>query len=58
MTEREGSLATIHAAPYRDRVVHYALCNVLEPVFERSFSPERYARCTNKGDVRRGAAGR
>ncbi len=27
----------ISAAPFRDRVVHHALCNVLEPVFERSF---------------------
>ena len=27
----------ISAAPYRDRVVHHALCNVLDPVYERSF---------------------
>ena len=27
----------ISAAPYRDRVVHHALCNVLEPIYERSF---------------------
>jgi retron-type reverse transcriptase len=27
----------ISAAPYRDRVVHHALVNVLEPIYERSF---------------------
>ena len=27
----------ISAAPFRDRVVHHALCSVIEPVFERSF---------------------
>ncbi len=25
----------ISAAPFRDRVVHHALCNVIEPIFER-----------------------
>ena len=27
----------ISAAPFRDRVVHHALCNLIEPLFERSF---------------------
>jgi len=27
----------ISAAPFRDRVVHHALCNVIEPLFERGF---------------------
>ena len=27
----------ISAAPYRDRVVHHALVNVLEPIYERMF---------------------
>ena len=27
----------ISAAPFRDRVVHHALCNVIEPIFDRSF---------------------
>jgi RNA-directed DNA polymerase len=25
----------ISAAPFRDRVVHHALCNVIEPLFDR-----------------------
>ena len=33
----------ISAAPYRDRVVHHALCNVIEPIFEKSFIFDSYA---------------
>lgn len=33
----------ISAAPYRDRVVHHALCNIIAPIFERSFIPDSYA---------------
>jgi retron-type reverse transcriptase len=36
-TIREPKPRLFSAAPYRDRVVHHALVNVLEPVFERSF---------------------
>ncbi|MEA5537033.1 reverse transcriptase/maturase family protein [Crocosphaera sp. XPORK-15E] len=33
----------ISAAPYRDRVVHHALCNVIVPLIEKSFIPDSYA---------------
>jgi retron-type reverse transcriptase len=33
----------ISVAPYRDRVVHHALCNVIAPVFERTFIADSYA---------------
>ncbi|ESA36595.1 rna-directed dna polymerase [Leptolyngbya sp. Heron Island J] len=33
----------ISAAPYRDRVVHHALCTVICPLFERSFIADSYA---------------
>jgi len=33
----------ISAAPYRDRVVHHALCNVILPIFERTFIADSYA---------------
>ena len=42
----------ISAAPYRDRVVHHALCNVIEPVFERSFIFDSYANRLGKGTHR------
>ncbi|MDF1594362.1 MAG: reverse transcriptase/maturase family protein [Desulfobacterales bacterium] len=39
----------ISAAPYRDRVVHHALCNIIEPVFDRTFIYDSYACRTGKG---------
>ena len=39
----------ISAAPFRDRVVHHALCNVLEPIFDRSFIVDSYACRQGKG---------
>lgn len=39
----------ISAAPYRDRVVHHALCNIVEPVFEKSFIFDSYACRKGKG---------
>lgn len=42
----------ISAAPFRDRVVHHALCNVIEPVFERSFIYDSYANRISKGTHR------
>jgi retron-type reverse transcriptase len=33
----------ISAAPYRDRVVHHALCHVIVPLIERSFIDDTYA---------------
>jgi retron-type reverse transcriptase len=42
----------ISAAPYRDRVVHHALCNVIAPLFERTFIPYSYANRTGYGTHR------
>lgn len=39
----------ISAAPYRDRVVHHALLNVLEPILERHFHPHSFACRQGKG---------
>ena len=39
----------ISAAPFRDRVVHHALCNVIEPRFERLFIADSYANRRGKG---------
>ena len=33
----------ISAAPFRDRVVHHALTNIVEPIFERRFVPYSFA---------------
>ena len=42
----------ISAAPFPDRVVHHALCNIIEPVFERSFLKESFANRVGKGNHR------
>jgi RNA-directed DNA polymerase len=42
----------ISAAPFRDRVVHHALCNVIEPLWERRFYPHSYANRRGKGTHR------
>lgn len=39
----EPKAREISALPFADRVVQHALCNVIEPVFERIFLPQSYA---------------
>jgi retron-type reverse transcriptase len=39
----------ISAAPFRDRVVHHALCNLIEPVFDSRFIADSYANRLKKG---------
>ena len=39
----DGKRRKISAAPFRDRVVHHALCGVLEPIYERCFIHDSYA---------------
>jgi retron-type reverse transcriptase len=48
-TVYEPKARLISAAPYRDRVVHHALSNVLEPIYERSFLFDSYACRPGKG---------
>ena len=43
---------TIAAAPFRDRVVHHAICRVIGPCLERSFLPDSYACREGKGTHR------
>ncbi len=42
----------ISAAPFRDRVVHHALINVIGPLLERSFIHDSYANRVGKGTHR------
>ncbi|MEI6514051.1 MAG: reverse transcriptase domain-containing protein [bacterium] len=39
----------ISAAPFRDRVIHHALCNIIMPYFERLFLADSYANRVGKG---------
>ena len=42
----------ISAAPFRDRVVHHAFCNIVEPLFDRRFFFHSYACRNGKGSHR------
>ncbi|MEW5939845.1 MAG: reverse transcriptase domain-containing protein [Chloroflexota bacterium] len=42
----------ISAAPFRDRVVHHALCNVIVPIWEPRFIDTSYANRVGKGTHR------
>jgi len=46
---RDPKPRMVSAAPFRDRVVHHALCSVAEPVFERGFLFDSYANRRGKG---------
>ena len=46
---RDGKPRLISAAPFRDRVVHHAVCQVLELLWERRFIPDTYACRPPKG---------
>ena len=49
---REPKRRLICAADFRDRVVHHAICNVLDPIFERRFIQDTYACRKEKGSHR------
>lgn len=51
-TIHEPKRRLISAAPFRDRVVHHALCNLIEPLFERRFIHDSYANRVGKGTHR------
>ncbi len=51
-TIHEPKRRLISAAPFRDRVVHHALCNIIEPAFEASFIDHSYANRLGKGTHR------
>jgi RNA-directed DNA polymerase len=46
---RDPKHRLISAAPFRDRVVHHCLCNIIEPLFERTFIGDSYANRVGKG---------
>ena len=49
---RDPKTRTIHSSAFRDRVVHHALVNVLEPIFDPAFIHDSYASRKNKGTLK------
>lgn len=48
-TIKAPKLRLISAAPFKDRIVHHALCQVTEPAFEKTFIHDSYANRRKKG---------
>ena len=48
-TVYEPKVRLVAALPFRDRVVHHALCNVIGPILEATFIHDSYACRTGKG---------
>ncbi|MCW5849728.1 MAG: group II intron reverse transcriptase domain-containing protein [Anaerolineae bacterium] len=48
-TVHEQKRRKISAAPFRDRVAHHALCNVIGPIYERKFIDDSFANRVGKG---------
>lgn len=49
---REPKVREIGASDFRDRVVHHAICNIIEPILERGFIHHSYACRIGKGTHR------
>ncbi len=49
---RDPKRRLVSAAPFRDRVVHHALCAVVEPLFDRGFIYHSYANRQEQGTHR------
>jgi retron-type reverse transcriptase len=48
-TVRDPKVREVKAASFRDRVVHHALCNIIEPIFEARFISDSFACRKGKG---------
>ena len=49
---RDPKTRKISKSAFRDRVVHHALCNIIEPIFEKQFIYDSYANRINKGTLK------
>lgn len=49
---RDPKTRKISKSAFRDRIVHHALCNVIQPIFEKSFIYDSYANRKRKGTLK------
>lgn len=49
---RDPKTRKISKSDFRDRVVHHALCNIIEPIFEKLFICDSYANRLGKGSLK------
>lgn len=48
---RDPKTRKISKSDFRDRIVHHALCNIIEPIFDKTFIYENCANRKNKGTL-------
>ncbi|KKM98854.1 hypothetical protein LCGC14_1153720 [marine sediment metagenome] len=46
---RDPKTRTIHSSIFRDRIVHHAIINIIQPIFEKIFIHDSFASRKNKG---------
>ncbi len=49
---RDPKTRKISKADFRDRVIHHALCNIIEPLFDETFIYDSYANRKGKGTLK------
>ena len=49
---RDPKTKKISKSDFRDRVIHHALCNIIEPSFEKIFIHDSYANRKGKGTLK------
>ncbi|MFH1455975.1 MAG: reverse transcriptase domain-containing protein [archaeon] len=49
---RDPKTRKISRSNFRDRVVHHALCNIIEPIFDKTFIFDSYANRKGKGSLK------
>lgn len=48
---RDPKARVISKSSFRDRIVHHALCNIIQPIFEKRFIHDSYANQKGKGTL-------
>ena len=48
---RDPKTRTISVSDFRDRIVHHAICNIVEPLFDKTFIYDSYANRKGKGTL-------
>ena len=49
---RDPKTRKISKSDFKDRIVHHALCNIIEPIFDKSFIYDSYANRKGKGTLK------
>jgi len=48
---RDPKTRMISVSDFRDRIIHHAICNIIEPIFDKSFIFDSYANRKGKGTL-------